>query len=204
MESSYNPLYCSSTMRQQSVMQHTLFLHVFIFYMSTIKCCVHVCRNVLLILKMFHISYVKCKLSQKTNDINRLVRRAAVLPLLLMQNIEDIWLHTLEDIDNANTNINTVSFTEQWVENNRDLWNHHKTEGPRTTNHLEGWHHKLKNQVKHPLLNIYNLIKLNPSQQSTTEIRLIQYATGRKNPEKEKVLCTDRQQTSYTERTPDQ
>ena len=67
-----------------------------------------------------------------------------------------------------------------------------------------GWHHKLKNQVKHPLLNIYNLIKLNPSQESATEIRLIQYATGRKNPEKEKVLCTDRQQTSYTERTPDQ
>ena len=124
-----------------------------------------------------------------------------------MQNIEDIWLHTLEDIDNADTNINSVNFTEQWVENNRDLWNHHNTEGLRTTNHLEGWHHKLKNQVKHPLTNIYNLIKLNPSQQSTTEIRLIQYATGRKNPEKEKVLCTDRQQTSYTEyteRTPDQ
>ena len=125
-----------------------------------------------------------------------------------MQNIEDIWLHTLEDIDNADTNINTVSFTdyvtEQWVENNRDLWNHHNTEGSRTTNHLEGWHHKLKNQVKHPHPNIYNLIKLIISQQSTTEIRLIQYATGRKNPEKEKVLCTDRQQTSYTERTPDQ
>ena len=89
------------------------------------------------------------------------------------------------------------------VENNRDLWNHHNTEGPRTTNHLEGWHHKLKNQVKHPLPNIYNLIKLNPSQQSTTEIRLIHYAAGRENPEKEKV-CTDRQQTSYTERTPGQ
>ena len=106
-------------------------------------------------------------------------------------------------IDNADTNINNVSFTDQWVENNRDLWNHHNTEGSRTTNHLEGWHHKLKNQVKHPHPNIYNLIKLIISQQSTTEIRLIQYAAGRENPEKEKV-CTYRQLTSYTERTPDQ
>ena len=113
-----------------------------------------------------------------------------------MQNIEDIWLHTLEDIDNADTNINSVNFTEQWVENNRDLWNHHNTEDSRTTNHLEGWHQQLKNQVKHPHPNIYNLIKLIISQQSTTEIRLIQYAAGSENPEKEKV-CTERQQASY-------
>ena len=43
---------------------YTVFLfYVFIFYISTIKCRVHVCRNLLLIFKMIHISYVKCKLS---------------------------------------------------------------------------------------------------------------------------------------------
>ena len=138
-------------------------------------------------------------------DINRLVRRAAVLPLLPMQNIEDVWLHTLEDIDNADTNINTVSFTdyvtEQWVENNRDLWNHHNTEGPRTTNHLEGWHHKLKSHVQHPHPNIYNLIKLIQSQQSATEIRLIQYAAGGKRIQrKRKYVQIDNRLATLKER----
>ena len=142
----------------------------------------------------------------KTNDdINRLVRRAAVLPLLPMQNIEDVWLHTLEDIDNADTNINTVSFTdyvtEQWVENNRDLWNHHNTEGPRTTNNLEGWHHKLKSHVQHPHPNIYNLIKLIQSQQSATEIRLIQYAAGGKRIQrKRKYVQIDNRLATLKER----
>lgn len=35
--------------------------------------------------------------------------------------------------------------TEQRVESEgREVWNHFDTEGCRTTNHLEGWHGKLK------------------------------------------------------------
>ena len=136
MESSYNPLYCSSITRQQSVMKHTLSFQ-------------ELPSRAVFSLHPMHLEKGNRQqvFRSKTNDdINRLVRRAAVLPLLPMQNIEDVWLHTLEDIDNADTNINTVSFTdyvtEQWVENNRDLWNHHNTEGTSTTNHLERWHHK--------------------------------------------------------------
>jgi hypothetical protein len=47
-----------------------------------------------------------------------------------------------------------------WAEINRHLWNHYQTEGPRTTNHLEGWHSKLKKHLQHPHHNIFNLIKL--------------------------------------------
>ena len=100
----------------------------------------------------------------KSDDIHLLVRRAAVLPLHPLNTIEDYWFNALEDIDSADTNIATLGFTDYitsyWVEENRHLWNHYATEGPRTTNHLKGWHGKLKNLVKAPHPNIYRLIQL--------------------------------------------
>jgi hypothetical protein len=41
--------------------------------------------------------------------------------------------------------------TELWVEGHRFLWNHYQTEGPHTTNHLEGWDNKIKKKVHHAL-----------------------------------------------------
>jgi hypothetical protein len=80
----------------------------------------------------------------KNDDIHLLVRRAAVLPLHPLNTIEDYWFNALEDIDSADTNIATLGFTDYitsyWVEENRHLWNYYATEGPRTTNHLKGWH----------------------------------------------------------------
>jgi hypothetical protein len=52
----------------------------------------------------------------------------------------------------------TTSFidyvTELWVEEHRFLWNHYQTEGPHTTNHLEGWDNKIKKKVHHAHPNI--------------------------------------------------
>jgi hypothetical protein len=44
--------------------------------------------------------------------------------------------------------------TETWIEGrfSQPTWNHYQTEGPRTNNHLEGWHNKLKKRfgIAHP------------------------------------------------------
>jgi hypothetical protein len=61
--------------------------------------------------------------------------------------LEDVWFHVIEDLEEADTNTPTLAFTDHvtyWVERNRHLWNHYQTDGPRTTNHLESWHSKLK------------------------------------------------------------
>jgi hypothetical protein len=68
------------------------------------------------------------------------------------------------------------------------IWNHFDTDGPRTTNHLEGWHHKLKNHVAHPHPNIFYLINLLKEQQASTEIKLIQYSAGGKRVSHYKLL----------------
>ena len=74
-------------------------------------------------------------------DVKLFVRRAAILPLVPLDVIEDVWFQALEDRDDANITQLTEQFTdyvtEQWVEGDRTLWNRFGTEGPRTTNNVE-------------------------------------------------------------------
>ena len=79
----------------------------------------------------------KCGLQtyyKENNDITRLVRRAAVLPLVPQHLTEDVWLNAFEEIGEADNVPDTTSFTdyvtEFWVEGHRFLWNHYHTEGP--------------------------------------------------------------------------
>ena len=79
--------------------------------------------------------------------VHRLVRRAAVRPLIPSNKVEDVWCQALteiieEDLPEGVT-VFTDYVTEQSVETEKATWNHYNTEGPRTTNYLEGWHNKL-------------------------------------------------------------
>ncbi|XP_076094650.1 uncharacterized protein LOC143065150 [Mytilus galloprovincialis] len=117
-------------------------------------------------------------------DIHRLVRRAAVLPMVPTDEVEDVWFQSLQDLENIDTDINTARFTdyvtEYWVEGNRHLWNHYNTVGPRTTNNLEGWHSKIKKIVQTPHPNIYKLIELLQRQEAASRCQMLQYAAGGK------------------------
>ena len=125
---------------------------------------------------------------QREHDITRFVRRAAVLPLVPQHLVEDVWLNALEDIGEADNVPDTTSFTdyvtELWVEGNRVSWNHYQTEGPRTTNHLEGWHNKIKKNVHHAHPNIYQIIEVLQNTQAVAECTIIQYGAGGARPPK--------------------
>jgi hypothetical protein len=47
---------------------------------------------------------------KNNNHIKTLVRRPAVLPWVPIELVQDIWLNELEDINLADTNINTVIY----------------------------------------------------------------------------------------------
>ncbi|VDI62638.1 Hypothetical predicted protein [Mytilus galloprovincialis] len=118
---------------------------------------------------------------KNNEDLRLLVRCAAVLPLVPPQLVEDVWFTALEDAEEIA--INTTAFadyvTEYWVEGyNRQHWNHFSNEGPRTNNHLEGWHSKLKKHVNHAHPNIYILIEILKKTQANTEANQIQVAAG--------------------------
>ncbi|XP_071176225.1 uncharacterized protein [Mytilus edulis] len=143
---------------------------------------------------------LKTKYNEK-DDIHQLVGRAAVLPLLPPNTIEDVWFNALEHIDDSDTTTLTLNFTDYvtsyWVENNQSLWNHYATEGPRTTNHLEGWHSKLKKLVKAAHPNIFSMIRLLRQEEAFHALTLIQYrAGGKRIPRKRKYReIDDRLQT---------
>ena len=81
--------------------------------------------------------------------------------------------------------------------NNQSLWNHYATEGPRTTNHLEGWHSKLKKLVKAAHPNIFSMISVLRQEEAFHALTLIQYrAGGKRIPRKRKYReIDDRLQT---------
>ncbi|XP_062572688.1 uncharacterized protein LOC134234630 [Saccostrea cucullata] len=119
---------------------------------------------------------------KEDDNVKTLVRRAAVLPLVPLDCIEDVWFRALEDRDEADLTQATESFTdyvtEQWVNGDRLLWNHFGTEGPRTNNSLEGWHGKLKRMAQHAHPNIFVVVKMFKDIQNAKEIQKIQREAG--------------------------
>ena len=132
----------------------------------------------------------------------RHVRRAAVLPLVPLQRVEDVWFNALDDLEDADLPVNITPFadyvTAQWVEGDRVLWNHYDTDGPRTTNNLEGWHGRLERKVDHAHPNIFNIIDIF---QAANEVRQLQrLAVGVNRPRAKKYRDSDRRLTELKHR----
>jgi len=119
---------------------------------------------------------------REDESIQRLVRRAAVLPLVPVHLIEDVWFAALENIDDDSAEVTrfTDYVTETWVESDRRQWNHYDNEGPRTTNSVEGWHSRLNKLCKKPHPNIYAITDILKKEQATNEAKMIQMAAGGK------------------------
>ena len=121
---------------------------------------------------------------KEDDNLHKLGRRAAVHTLIPIAEVEDVWLNPLTDTDHVETDTSFIPFTgyvtTYWVEQNRHLWNHYETQRPKTSNHLEGWHIKLKKHTKHPRPNPFKLIKLLKHEEAINDLTMIQYAAGGK------------------------
>ncbi|XP_033724691.1 uncharacterized protein LOC117314710 [Pecten maximus] len=145
------------------------------------------------------------QLYRHNDDVNRLVRLAAVLPLVPLDKVEDVWFNALEELDDADLPVDTLPFTDyvvsQWMEGDRQTWNHYATKGHRTTNNLEAWHGKLKKKVRHSHPNIYTIIRVFQEIQASIEIDRIQKdAGGPTRPRCKKYRNIDRRLTQLKER----
>ena len=89
---------------------------------------------------------------RQDDNIKILVRGAAVLSLVPVNEVEYMWCHALEYNDNDTPGVTRFDdcVTEQWVES----WNHYDNDGPRTTNNVEGWHSKINKICKTAHTNI--------------------------------------------------
>ena len=116
------------------------------------------------------------------DSFRTLVRRAAVLPLVPSGSTEDVWFWALDENDDLSDSVVKMNdyITETWVEAGRSHWNHFATEGPRTTNHIEGWHSKMNKKLNNPHPNIYLFMQLLAQEQAANEVKVIQRSAGGK------------------------
>ena len=69
------------------------------------------------------------------------------------------------------------------------MWNHFQNSGPRTNNHLEGWHYHLNwlARIAHP--NLFETIELIKNEQASTEVQMNQLAARGQPRPKKKLLA---------------
>jgi hypothetical protein len=129
----------------------------------------------------------------------KLVRRTAVFSLVPQNKVEDVWFNALQDTGDADKVPDTTTYTDyvtrHWVETHIFLWNHYLTDGPRTTNHLEGWHNKIRKKVRH-----LRDHRLNPDHTSHDKDNYLPVCSRRSPTTQKTNLQTYRLQTSATER----
>ncbi|KAK3094472.1 hypothetical protein FSP39_002187, partial [Pinctada imbricata] len=97
-----------------------------------------------------------------------------------LPNLDDYWLHAVADAPPRTDCTRLLDYVaETWMEGrlSPETWNHFSTNGPRTNNHLEGWHNKLKKRVgaSHP--HIYKLINIFQKEQAANEVKMVQYTS---------------------------
>lgn len=81
----------------------------------------------------------------------------------------------LPEVDDFNTYVEST-----WLNGNflPHTWKYHCHDGPRTNNHLEGWHNRLKriSRIAHP--NIFELVEILKKGQAAMEVSIEQLARG--------------------------
>ncbi|XP_067668277.1 uncharacterized protein [Haliotis asinina] len=121
-------------------------------------------------------------------EVGRLVRRAAALALLPAGNVQDVWVDCMNDgpIGYAKCEQFKDYIVNNWVDFGARfpiaVWNHNNTEGPRTNNHLEGWHHHLNQTVQRCHPNIFSFISTIKSLESSNRRLLAQMMHGANPP----------------------
>lgn len=115
-----------------------------------------------------------------------------LVPLATVANLK----HQLHRNDFLPPNIPNIAdfihyFNEQWMgEWPPIMWNHHAREGPRTNNHLEGYHFKLNKHFDSAHPNIFLFLKTIVDFQTTFSVKLLQIAAGHNPPRPNKKYVT--------------
>lgn len=98
---------------------------------------------------------------KENEDIRLLIQMCAALAFLKIEDVQDGWVEIHSQApQNPKLSAFFDYFVEQWLENDEmpiDLWNCHGRRH-RTTNAVEGWHHKVNNLLGRPNPKIKDVI----------------------------------------------
>ncbi|XP_048249919.1 uncharacterized protein LOC125378532 [Haliotis rufescens] len=106
-----------------------------------------------------------------------------------VEEVDDVWLQTIADMPNDQRCVQLEDVTTTSVETEKEPLNHFNNDRPRTNNHLEGWHGRLKKVIGKAHPNIFELISFLGAEQQKTECNLLQYQAGQRLPPEKKKFC---------------
>ncbi|XP_048258597.1 uncharacterized protein LOC125384158 [Haliotis rufescens] len=121
---------------------------------------------------------------KEDEEAKKLMRRAAALPLVPRNKVDDVWLDAIADSP-AGPKVTAFS----WVQGGAfmpEIWNHFENQCHRTNNHLEGWHTKIKKLAKKCHPNIYEVVKLFQREQSLKEVAVLRLSHQWSEPSRRK------------------
>ena len=130
---------------------------------------------------------------RQNQDVSKFVRQTVALAFVPRRFIRLAWQAikvTAPAIDKMDEFV--AYFEETWLVGNfaPQVWNVFSTDSssPRTNNHLEGWHNKLKQIARKAHPNVFELVEIFKQEQSDTEVSIAQLDTGSQPPKRNKVI----------------
>ena len=131
---------------------------------------------------------------QYKNDdsVKTWVRRAAGLPLLPMNEVQNTWLEAMRTTPAVPRAVEFNDYVvTTWVDDDARfplrMWNHFTNAGPRTNNNVEGFHSRVNRLLPHRHPNIYRFVELIKGIEKCERAKLIQINAGAPPPPRRRV-----------------
>ena len=136
--------------------------------------------------------------NQENQELKKFVQKMAAVSFCPPTFVRPAWLAVQQEAPNLPQVDQLIAyFDHTWLNGQFPCrsWNYFDHPGPRTNNHVEGWHSRMNKVVGKPHPNIYELVDVIKREEATTRMKLQLYETGaalpprrRRYEEKEKRL----------------
>ncbi|CAK9304106.1 unnamed protein product, partial [Gordionus sp. m RMFG-2023] len=117
------------------------------------------------------------------SDVHKVVRRVSTLPFCREEHVALVRDTCYQMAANDTLLSSFMMYMDTiWLGDRPPfpytLWSRHRVAGPRTNNHLEGFHHALNLKISYAHPNIYTLLKILINYQNINDLKLIQISNG--------------------------
>ncbi|CAK9298198.1 unnamed protein product [Gordionus sp. m RMFG-2023] len=117
------------------------------------------------------------------SHVHIVVRRMTTLPFCKEEHLAEVRLSCYSMATNNPSLLRFMEYMDHtWLGETalfpHTIWTRYHVDGPRTNNHLEGFHHALKRKTSSAHPNVYVLIKILIENQNSNDIKLLQIHNG--------------------------
>ena len=118
---------------------------------------------------------------KEDGSIRQFIQKSAAIAFVPSNFVRVAWDGLKTEIPDDDKMKNYSDYFDQnWMNGQfkPHMWNYFAHSGPRTNNHLEGWHNRLKRIARKAHTNFYKVLELFQKEQAATEVTILQLQAG--------------------------